>query len=395
MVTVNIRNKLIIGLSALALLIAAQAAFIFVPAALILAYTHALRPFAYAAALIVACVFFGADKRPLPKGRLSILLAGFGVGLYCAGLLVAGLIFGVARNGKVSDLSALGYHAWIYGTVAVTAETLRYKLMKGTPARYRANVAVILTLAYTLAELDGLRSFINAGGAGAADFFFCGIAPTLILNAVLTCIACEGALPALVLLRGAYSLVPVFLPVLPDVGGAAWAVGECALLFATIILYRLAMNGQRGRLAVAAKRRGKYQKKAVSGYIITAAMAALLIAFNLRLFAYFPVVVLTGSMTGAIDTGAVAFVKKIEPEKVLAAVNVGDVIVYKQGNIEILHRVIELDYNAMGERVYITKGDANQTADAAPVEQWQVLGISRSYLPYIGYPSLWLKMMID
>lgn len=37
---------------------------------------------------------------------------------------------------------------------------------------------------------------------------------------------------------------------------------------------------------------------------------------------------------------------------------------------------------------FITKGDANDTADAFPVSEDQVIGITKHYIPYIGYPSV-------
>jgi signal peptidase I len=388
---------MVTGLSALALLLAAQIVFLLIPSALILSYSHVLRPLSYAVALIVVCVFYGRNRRPVLKKQLSIMLAGLGVGFYFGGLLVGGLIFGFARNGMFSGFFTIIYHVWVYGAVAIMAEILRFKLVKasfGVGRINRHNMAILLTLVYTFADLDALRGFMSLGTMSVADFFFGSVVSALALNVVLTYIAYDGALPALILLRGTYSLTPVFLPILPNVSSVAWSVIECFLLLLTFSVYRLGMTGQRGRLAILLKRKARHQKKSVVSYITVAILAALLIAFNLRAFNYFPVVVITDSMTGEIDRGSIVFVEKLKQENVLTSVNVGDVIHYKHETIEIMHRVVEFGYSVGGERVYITKGDANPTVDAFPVEMAQVIGVSRSFIPYAGYPVVWLGMIL-
>jgi signal peptidase len=253
-------------------------------------------------------------------------------------------------------------------------------------------MAVAITLVFTFVQFDALRGFIHFGGS-PSTLFFGSIAPLLALNAVLTYMAHDGALSALVLLRAVYSLAVVFLPVLPNISGVAWAVIECAMLLITLTAYRYAMTDQRGQLAIAEKRREKYRRKPIISYMVTAGLVLVLIAFNLRAFPIFPVVVLTDSMAGAVDSGSIVFVERVQPANVLTSVGIGDVILYRQGSIEIMHRVIEFDYTIAGERVFITQGDNNPTADHRPVEMGQVLGISRSYIPYLGYPALWLRMI--
>jgi signal peptidase len=273
------------------------------------------------------------------------------------------------------------------------AEILRQRFIKGAPAKYRYVVAVMLTLTFAVTQLDEVRGFLHAGGMSAPDFLFSGVLPALALNSVLTYVAFNGSLSALLLLRGTYSLAPVFMPILPRLNSAAWAVIECVMLFLTALIYHSGMNRQRRQTARKVKRQGRYQKQPLALSVVTVTLAALMIVFNLRAFGYFPVVVHSGSMAGEIDTGSVVIVEKLTPDEVLGSVKQGDVIHFTRGNVEIIHRVIQFDYNAAGERVYFTKGDANEVADTAPVEQGQVLGISRLGVRYIGYPSVWLKIL--
>jgi hypothetical protein len=54
---------------------------------------------------------------------------------------------------------------------------------------------------------------------------------------------------------------------------------------------------------------------------------------------------------------------------------------------------VEFRYDDSGERIYITKGDANTIADINPVGADQVLGVARAYIPYIGYPAVLMRML--
>jgi len=146
------------------------------------------------------------------------------------------------------------------------------------------------------------------------------------------------------------------------------------------------MSSSNNRLRWMEKRRTKYQRKSLVVYIIPVALTIFLAAFSLRAFAYFPAVVLTGSMTGAIDRGSIVIVQKLNQENNITAINIGDVIHYRYKKVEVIHRVIELHYNALGEQVYTTKGDANPVADAYPVETGQIIGVLRARIPYVGYP---------
>jgi signal peptidase I len=76
-------------------------------------------------------------------------------------------------------------------------------------------------------------------------------------------------------------------------------------------------------------------------------------------------------------------------------VQVGDILEYKTTQRTITHRVIAIDTttDGSGERFFITKGDNSPSQDT-PVTTDQVVGIVRSQVPYIGYPSIWLKEMV-
>lgn len=104
-----------------------------------------------------------------------------------------------------------------------------------------------------------------------------------------------------------------------------------------------------------------------------------------------PMVVQSGSMSGTaedhIEVGDMIFVGKAVPEEL----KVGDVISFKQGKIIVTHRIIEIQRDGVGALQFMTKGDANPSADTKPVHQDDLVGIYRSRIPKVGDFAMFLQ----
>ncbi len=68
------------------------------------------------------------------------------------------------------------------------------------------------------------------------------------------------------------------------------------------------------------------------------------------------------------------------------SIQTGDIILYDLNSMQVIHRVIEVNGDS-----YITKGDANNTADLNPVSSTQVKGKYLFSIPYLGYIVFYLK----
>lgn len=110
----------------------------------------------------------------------------------------------------------------------------------------------------------------------------------------------------------------------------------------------------------------------IAGYLLIAAPI---------LAGYRPVVVLSGSMEPAFPVGSVIYYKKASFEQIQE----GDSITFHAGEDGSLvtHRVVEKQELS---RDFITKGDANETADPVPVSYDRVAGRTADMcIPYAGY----------
>lgn len=102
-----------------------------------------------------------------------------------------------------------------------------------------------------------------------------------------------------------------------------------------------------------------------------------------------PLVVLTGSMEPALRPGDVAVMRDVEHHGRIVA---GDIVAYhpRSGDPTLItHRVEAKLAGANGAR-YITRGDANGTADE-PIKHDQVAGVHLYTVPKVGHALNWAQ----
>ena len=101
-------------------------------------------------------------------------------------------------------------------------------------------------------------------------------------------------------------------------------------------------------------------------------------------------VIISQSMEPSIHVQDAIVTKRVDDYQI------GDVCTYLSKNpsymgIMITHRIIGIDTNESGEKVYIFKGDANYSADQLPVEKDQIYGKVVMKIPKIGYVQYFLS----
>lgn len=118
--------------------------------------------------------------------------------------------------------------------------------------------------------------------------------------------------------------------------------------------------------------------------VIIVAMVALLVGS--KLVGFQPYAVLSGSMEPTYHVGSVIYVKEVPPSEV----RVGDPITFVMDeNLNVAtHRVVEIDTE---NQQFITKGDANEFVDAAPVHFNNLIGVPKLSIPKLGYITNYIQ----
>lgn len=103
-------------------------------------------------------------------------------------------------------------------------------------------------------------------------------------------------------------------------------------------------------------------------------------------FGYKPVIVLSGSMSPVFEPEALIFVKETPPEQLAK----GDIICFLQEGTAITHRIDEVISEA-GQTSFVTKGDANNTADRLAVSPSQVEGVFVGKIDGLGGFAMFMQ----
>ena len=96
--------------------------------------------------------------------------------------------------------------------------------------------------------------------------------------------------------------------------------------------------------------------------------------------------VISPSMEPTYSVGDLLYVKEVDPD----SVRVGDPITFvlNEDLVVATHRVVAIDSE---NRQFTTKGDANQTEDAAPVHFNNLIGVPVFAIPLLGYVSAYIQ----
>jgi len=101
-----------------------------------------------------------------------------------------------------------------------------------------------------------------------------------------------------------------------------------------------------------------------------------------RVMGYQVYTVISGSMEPTYSVGDLLYVKDVDPD----TIKVGDPLTFvlNEDLVVATHRVVRVDSE---NRHFYTKGDANETEDAAPVHFNNVIGVPEFSIPKLGYVS--------
>ena len=70
------------------------------------------------------------------------------------------------------------------------------------------------------------------------------------------------------------------------------------------------------------------------------------------------------------------------------------VLVFEKGNTTYIHRVVDIE-TVDGVTKYYTKGDANEDVDSWFVIADEIVGVTVTTIKYIGYPTIWVRMLFN
>jgi len=320
---------------------------------------------------------YGLQARPASHPRFlafAALLGAFQVSL----MVLAGLGFGFGYSpyGHQPDVLAgnLVYVATMLAGIELARAYLIGVVGRSRPLAGLLLVSILFTLvSIPLSRLQGvigpLSAFQTAGDT---------LLPRLSENFLATMLALVGGPLASIAYRGALEAYEWTSPILPDL---PWAVIS---LLGTLgpVLGILIVQGHVSAPSAPSERRAS---RWPSAWLAPAFLGVLMIWFNQGLFGVRPTIVSGVSMNPMLQAGDLVLTVDVAPEEVA----VGDIIRFRSGEVDILHRVVEIR-NAGGLE-FITRGDANNVNDPS-LPASAVEGRVVRILPGLGWPSIAVRL---
>lgn len=307
--------------------------------------------------------------------------------LYILIYAFSGIFLDFANNPYDTSIIGIIYNFSINGIIFFIREYTRYKIISNENNKKNSLiVSIILVVAFTLMELNITNIIANMGNVYFVfKTIFYNIFPTLMKNIVFTYIVTFTDYIPNIVYEFIINAVFWLSPILPNATKIVQAVSNIVFPITLLgcVRYNYLSNSK------IKTERKSIKHFSISRYIISSIVFIMIMWFGLGVFPYKPIAIATASMVPVFYPGDVAIVKKTDP----LDIEVGDIIRYSLDNYTVVHRVIAIDKDDDGNPIFTTKGDSNGDADNEPVLAYQVMGVSKYKIKYLGLPAIWLHSL--
>jgi signal peptidase len=302
---------------------------------------------------------------------------------------LGGIISGFGNNPASLTASGILTNLLFVGASLIAFEISRAFLV-GKIGRRKPFLAIgLVTLLFTFISVPLAQVTSFTFTARTDEMVISSWLPLLSENLFATVLALLAGARASLAYRGVLAAFWWFAPILPDL---EWALRGLIGAAAPLIGLVAANN-----YYVSQRNHGKPKKRTTAeslpaGWIVATLASVIIVWFAVGIFPWKPTLVGSGSMSPYMNTGDVVIVVDTVP----ANIKIGDVIEFRKMEnetpIDIMHRVIDI-VDQSGTRFFVTKGDANDEADADPVDPSSVQGRVTTVVPKIGWISIAIKRL--
>lgn len=344
-------------------------------------YSYVVKPLIWIFIGIITYFFFKGDVIPNLKHKKEVSFCVIVTTLiYFAIYFCMGYVKGFAHNPYDYTLKGVINNLWIFVPIVIVKEYLRYYMINNSSQKRILLNALLISILFTLIDLNIYKfgSYFSSS-LNAFEFVIQTLIPSLITNLYLTYISYYASYKAALI----YTFIPQFLmyvlPILPDLDLATISLLNSIIPFFSYIYINYLIN----KLDKTLDRRDN-KTVGIKGWILMILFIIFMVLFGLGVFNIKPLVIASNSMLPKIRKGDIVIIKDIDVNKIKK----GDVIRYKMDGYYVVHRVVLIRTDEKGKREFVTKGDNNNDVDLFSVKEYQVDGIVKLDIPYLGYPTL-------
>lgn len=321
------------------------------------------------------------DKQSfLSKNTFNVILIHVLVGFI--GMYILGFFIGFLKNAySLKSIITILDNIFAPILIIVCMELLRYVVIWAN--RDKKNFIKIFTFALCVFEIAiSTKEFPMGDFAELFKLITVTLLPIFIKNYVLSYICYHAGFKGPLFYRLILDVYVFVIPVLPDLGDYFTSI---ILITLPLLIYINVYNlvDEREDKIVNVIEKNSYSWVDIPITVAFVILASLVSGF----FPHYMIGIGSQSMTPAINKGDAVILRKVGNN---AKLKKGDVIAFQRSGKIVVHRIAEVTKNG-GDRVYVTKGDANNSVDSSVVYPKQVKGLLRAKIPFIAYPTVWLS----
>ena len=326
-------------------------------------------------------IYLIVKKRPMlsmNKGQILIIMTAIAL-VYLMLLYLSGIFFGFYKSLYRLNLTNFFKFILPIAVVIITTEVIRYVVMayNDKMATSFCYLACVVAEMLVCASIPAVTSFSVFMDLIAGTFF-----PALIFNLLYNYLSKRyGIYPNLVfrLLTTLYLYVIPYESAIPD------SLHNFLRLLLPIAIFIFIDS------LYEKKRRYALVKRSKLGVVITVLAIVIMTSVIMLIsnqFRFGAFVIATESMTGEINKGDTVIYERYDDQLIV----VGQVIAFESNGVVVVHRVVDIKI-INEETRYFTKGDANEDMDAGYILDSNIVGLVNFKLPFIGYPTLWVRSL--
>lgn len=331
----------------------------------------------------LAYVLLGRGKNRARHQTEKALMVAAVVALWFVVYFLSGLILTFVRNSLVTGVWPVVANVAAFGVTALAVEYVRYLLVANVGRRLVVpfGIVVAVLFAFIIMPINQLTTISSI--EVAIKVFTASIVPAFASSLLLTYLAIAAGLPSMLTFRLGVVAIGLLPPIIPNFDWYLIGISSLILVVAVYLVVDSMLQEQTTRT----NRHYRIMRRSSNAMYVLVLIA--LVSFMTGVFSYRPIAIVSNSMQPVYGRGSIAVIQRVDESM---DIEVGDIVQYQTEGKTITHRVVAVDAasDGSGNRVYTTKGDNSPSRDPI-ISRQQIVGVVRAQIPYIGYPTVWLR----
>ena len=343
----------------------------------------------YLAYLIILCagisIVLKGEKRKERFRTDVLLIVIISVLFYYFFTYLSGFFFGFYYSSYSKSLYGMAVNIVHALAVILCVEMIRELFIKNH--NYHKSIVFITPIICILLELPFLINFrMISSNVDMFNAVLSILVPCVVKNCILTYITYKANMTSSTVYQLLMLLPKYFLPVFPNLGDFLEIVVQ-VLLPGLILLLIINVTTVKFRKVKDSRKLKRNNILLITVYSVAVMFIGIMVCLTSDMFRFSSLAIGSGSMTGSINKGDVVIIDKRNID-----VKEGDVIAFRQMGRIIVHRIYKV--KDAEKRIYITKGDANQSVDPIDIKPDSYVGKVVMKINYVGWPTVYLSELI-